>query len=102
MPVGLELARLVGAPAGDQRERRPVRAHDLELLGAQLGGHEAEHADAPGALAEQLARCAPAARRPRAPRISASARNGSAPPSATAAANSARSLTRVIGPCTIG
>ena len=38
MPFALELARLVGPAAGDQRERRPVRADDRELLGAQLGG----------------------------------------------------------------
>ena len=36
------------------------------------------------------------------PRIKASARNGNAPPSATELAKAARSLTRVIGPCTIG
>ena len=51
--LGFELARLVGAAAGDQRERRPMLAHDLELLGAQLGRHEAEEPDAPGALAEE-------------------------------------------------
>ena len=54
--VGFELACLIGAPTGDQRERRPMLAHDLELLGAQLGRHEAEQPDAPGALSEERRR----------------------------------------------
>ena len=52
-PLVLELLRLVRAPAGDQRERRPMPAYDRQLLGPQLRRDEAEHADAPGpAIAE--------------------------------------------------
>ncbi len=102
MPSLLELTRLVGAPARDQGERGPVRAHGGELLGSQLGRHEAEDADAPRALAQQSG----GARQQRVGLAAAhqgeSQERQALPPRATASANSARSLTRVIGPCTSG
>ena len=53
---GLERGRLGRAPARDERDRRRHPAHHLELLFAQLGGHEAEDPDPPCPLAEQVGR----------------------------------------------
>ena len=59
MQVGRDACRLerlgLRRPAaGDERERRAEPCHDLELLLAELGGDEAEDADAPRAVAEPL------------------------------------------------
>ena len=45
--LGFEFACLVGPAAGDDRERRLVRADRFELLRADLVRHEPEDADAP-------------------------------------------------------
>ena len=92
-----------GPPAGDQRDRRrgrrrPPRAAPPAARRARSRGCRRPTARSPSD-AGGLAR---AASRTSAPRISASARNGRPPPSATACANAGASLTRVIGPCTIG
>ena len=52
----LQFAGLVGAAAGDQRERRTIRADQLQLLAAEFGRHEAQHAHAPGPVAQQFGR----------------------------------------------
>ena len=75
---------------------------DGELLGAQLGRARSRGCRRPTAARPASSAVRSSSVSTSGPRISASARNGSAPASATAAANSARSLTRVIGPCTIG
>ncbi len=100
-PGLLQLAGLVGPAPGDQGERRAGGQHGGHLLAAQFGRNEPKQADPPG-LAGQALRGSLEKRLDLAPRSIASARNGSAPPSATAAANSTTSLTRVIGPCRIG
>ena len=53
-PGRLEAHRLVGPAAGDDRVARPERGGAGELLVEQRLRREAEQADAPGAVAEQL------------------------------------------------
>ncbi len=102
MPDLLEGLGLRGAAAGDEGDRRADVVHDLELLVAHLGRDEPEDADAPGTVAEQRRPCARAGARTSGPVMRASARKGRPPPAATDAANSARSLTRVMGPWAMG
>ena len=93
MPSLLQLAAWSGRPPAISANGGACGADRLELLGAQLGRHEAEDADAPGPVAQQLAGLARAARSPPAAH-QAEREDGRAPASATAAANAARSLTR--------
>src|SRR5262249_24295919 len=54
--VVIELARLRGAPACDDRVRRPPGAHDGDLFLAHALGDEAEDADAPRPIPEERLR----------------------------------------------
>ena len=97
-----EFLRLIRSSAGDDRERRLVQSNRFELLGANLvaartRGCPTPHGRLPSFAFVSFRSCSVSALR-----RSASARNGRAPPSATASANAAVSLTRVIGPCRIG
>ena len=103
MPASSSGRGLGRAAAGDERQRRADLADDGELLVAQLLGHEAEHADAPRAVAEQLGGLLQ-----QGPHLGLAPQQGEGeerqrrrrrrPPSA----NAARSVTRVIGPWTTG
>ncbi len=102
MPAASSGAACEGRPPAISATGGRMLAHHLELLLAHLGRDEAEDADAPRPVAEQLGASRSSSGRTSGPGIRARARNGRPPPSATAAANSARSLTRVIGPWAIG
>ena len=67
-----------------------IVADHLELRGAQLLGREAEDADAPRSLAEQLRPVSVSRRRDCSGSANASAMNGNPPSAATAAAKPAR------------
>ena len=54
-PGLFEAERLFRPPTREQREIRPERMHDRELLGLQVRRHEAEDADAPGAIGQHRA-----------------------------------------------
>ena len=100
--LALELGGLVGAAAGDQCERRLHLADHGELLGSQLRRNEAQDADSPGTSAEQLRSVAQEAFALPARAATPGQGRGARRLAATAWANAATSLTRVIGPWRIG
>ena len=100
-PLPLQLGGLVGPASGDQGPGRPGRSDRGQLLLAQAGRDESEQAHAPGPARQPVGRLFEQAL-DLGPRSIASATKGSPPSRATASANGATSLTRVIGPWRIG
>ncbi len=99
--VLLHRAGLIGAAAGDEGEGGLVFQRDLDLGLDERGGGEAEEAHAPGAACEALSHVG----EERVGLRGAHQRRatmGRAPPVATASAKAAVSLTRVMGPWTMG
>ena len=101
-PLALELGGLVGAAAGEQSKRRAELAHDGQLLGAKLGGHEAEDAHAPGASGELSGGVAQQIPDFRFAQQREGQKGQAAPLAPRPGQSPATSLTRVIGPWRIG